>query len=72
MNIRLWGLALGLALMATALHAQPGGPLPEPLLSERLAHVPELERATIEGAGHFVHMEKPAETARVILDFVAS
>ncbi|HKJ24035.1 MAG TPA: alpha/beta hydrolase [Myxococcota bacterium] len=48
------------------------GPLPEPLLSERLAHVPELERATIEGAGHFIHMEKPAETARVILDFLAS
>ena len=48
------------------------GPLPEPLLSERLSHVPELERVTVEGAGHFVHMEKPAETARLLLDWFAS
>jgi pimeloyl-ACP methyl ester carboxylesterase len=46
------------------------GPLPEPLLAERLAWVPELERATVEGAGHFVHVEKPAETARILLDWL--
>jgi len=46
------------------------GPLPEPILRERLAHVPRLERATIEGAGHFAHMERPAETAALILDFL--
>jgi len=48
------------------------GPLPEPLLSERLSHVPDLERATVQGAGHFVHMEKPQETARLLLDWLAS
>ena len=46
------------------------GPLPEPILSERLNGVRQLERATIDGAGHFIHMEKPAETAHLILDFV--
>jgi pimeloyl-ACP methyl ester carboxylesterase len=48
------------------------GPLPEGLLSERLARVRRLERVTIRGAGHFVHMEKPAETAAAILDFLDS
>jgi pimeloyl-ACP methyl ester carboxylesterase len=48
------------------------GPLPEPLLSERLAHVADLERATVAGAGHFVHMEKPQETARLLLDWLSS
>jgi pimeloyl-ACP methyl ester carboxylesterase len=43
------------------------GPLPEPLLAERLAHVPRLERATVQGAGHFVHMERPRETAELLL-----
>jgi pimeloyl-ACP methyl ester carboxylesterase len=48
------------------------GPLPEPLLSQRLAAVPRLERVTVEGAGHFVHMEKPVETAKLLLDWLAS
>ena len=43
------------------------GPLPEALLQERLAHVPRLERATVQGAGHFVHMERPRETAELLL-----
>ena len=46
------------------------GPLPEPLLSERLSYVPELERGVVEGAGHFMHIEKPVETARLILDYL--
>jgi pimeloyl-ACP methyl ester carboxylesterase len=46
------------------------GPLPEPLLRERLAHVPRLERATIQGAGHFAHMERPQETAALILSWL--
>jgi pimeloyl-ACP methyl ester carboxylesterase len=25
---------------------------------------------TIEGAGHFIHMERPVATAEVILDFL--
>jgi pimeloyl-ACP methyl ester carboxylesterase len=32
--------------------------------------VPKLTRVTIEGAGHFVHVERPAETARAILDYL--
>ena len=46
------------------------GPLPEAILAERLAHVKRLERCTIAGAGHFVHNEKPVETARAMLDFL--
>jgi pimeloyl-ACP methyl ester carboxylesterase len=45
------------------------GPLPEPIIGPRLAGVRRLERATVAGAGHFVHMEQPADTARLILDF---
>jgi pimeloyl-ACP methyl ester carboxylesterase len=46
------------------------GPLPEAVLAERLAHVPQLSRATVPGAGHFVHMEEPARTAEVLLAFL--
>jgi pimeloyl-ACP methyl ester carboxylesterase len=48
------------------------GPLPEPILAERLAHVRRLDRRTIPGAGHFVHIEQPVEAANVILDFLDS
>jgi pimeloyl-ACP methyl ester carboxylesterase len=44
--------------------------LPDPWRSERLAFVPVLETAAIAGAGHFVHIEKPAETAALVLDFL--
>ncbi len=46
------------------------GPLPEPILAERLSHVRRLDRCTIEGAGHFVHIERPRETARVVIDYL--
>jgi pimeloyl-ACP methyl ester carboxylesterase len=46
------------------------GPLPEVVLAERLANVPQLSRATVPGAGHFVHMEEPAQTAEVLLAFL--
>lgn len=46
------------------------GPLPEPLLSERLSHVPNLDKAVVAEAGHFVHMEQPEETARLLLDWL--
>jgi len=46
------------------------GPLPEEVIGPRLGRIPRLERATVEGAGHFVHMEQPAATARVLLDFL--
>jgi pimeloyl-ACP methyl ester carboxylesterase len=38
--------------------------------AERLAFVQHVERVVIEDAGHFPHMERPAETARVVLDFL--
>jgi pimeloyl-ACP methyl ester carboxylesterase len=46
------------------------GPLPDTLVGPRLARVPQLKREKIEGAGHFVHMERPVETARAIVDFL--
>ncbi|MBI4518710.1 MAG: alpha/beta hydrolase [Deltaproteobacteria bacterium] len=48
------------------------GPLPQALLAERLAHVNDLQVRTIAGAGHFVHMEKPVETAAAVIDFLES
>lgn len=46
------------------------GPLPEAVLAERLSNVRQLSRATVSGAGHFVHIEQPAQTARVLLGFL--
>jgi pimeloyl-ACP methyl ester carboxylesterase len=46
------------------------GPLPEELLAERLAHVSHLQRGVVEGGGHFMHIEQPERTARLILDFL--
>jgi len=46
------------------------GPLPEDVLGPRLSYVPRLERATIEGAGHFIHMEQPEAVGELILDFL--
>lgn len=46
------------------------GPLPEAILAARLANVPVLTRATVQGAGHFMHIEKPRETAQLLLDFL--
>jgi len=44
--------------------------LDEAVASQRLAFVPELTRAAVAGAGHFVHMEQPRETADVLLGFL--
>jgi len=46
------------------------GPLPDAIVGPRLAGVPKLTRATLAGAGHFVHMERPRETAQLILDWL--
>lgn len=46
------------------------GPMPEAIVGPRLAGVPRLERMTIAGAGHFVHMEHPRETAQALLDYL--
>jgi pimeloyl-ACP methyl ester carboxylesterase len=59
-------------LAVTGSEPDTWGPLPEQVLAERLSRVPQLERRTISGAGHFVHIERPAETAQVVLDFLRS
>jgi len=46
------------------------GPLPEAMLAQRLSNVPVLTRATVQGAGHFMHIERPRETAEVVLRFL--
>jgi len=46
------------------------GPLPDAILAPRLAGVAQLRRVTIGGAGHFVHIERPRETADAVLDFL--
>jgi pimeloyl-ACP methyl ester carboxylesterase len=46
--------------------------LPEPIAAERLAYVPQLERASVAGAGHFVHMERPRQTADLLLGYLES
>jgi len=57
-------------LAITGSEADTWGPLPEAILAERLANVPHVERATVAGAGHFVHMEQPAATAAVLMEFL--
>jgi pimeloyl-ACP methyl ester carboxylesterase len=47
------------------------GPLPETILAPRLASVRDLVRATVPGAGHFVHMEQPRATAALLLEHLA-
>ncbi|MGH0033954.1 MAG: alpha/beta fold hydrolase [Myxococcota bacterium] len=46
------------------------GPIPEPMREERLGHLDRVERAVVEGAGHFTHMERPRETAELILGYL--
>jgi pimeloyl-ACP methyl ester carboxylesterase len=46
------------------------GPLPKELLDHRLENVEHLDRATVEGAGHFIHMQQPAAAAGLMLDFL--
>ena len=46
------------------------GPLPEEVLAERLANVPHLDRGVVADAGHFMHIEQPERTARLLLDYL--
>jgi pimeloyl-ACP methyl ester carboxylesterase len=69
-------IALGYARLRVPMLAVNGseddtwGPLPEVILGPRLAAVPRLQRAVVEGAGHFVHIERPRETAQILLDYL--
>jgi pimeloyl-ACP methyl ester carboxylesterase len=44
--------------------------LSEAVAAERLARVPDLRRATVPDAGHFVHMEQPRAVADLLLGFL--
>jgi len=57
-------------LAVTGSEQDTWGPLPEGILGPRLARVPRLTRATVAGAGHFVHMERPRETAALLRDWL--
>lgn len=57
-------------LAVTGTEEDTWGPLPEELLRERLSYVRNLERVSVERTGHFVHIERPEETARVLLDWL--
>lgn len=69
-------IALGYARLQAPMLAITGseqdtwGPMPEAIVGPRLAGVKRLQRAVIDGAGHFVHIERPHETARVVLDYL--
>lgn len=39
--------------------------------AERLATIADVRRVDIDGAGHMIHWTKPAELARVLVDFLA-
>lgn len=57
-----------LAVVGT--EADTWGPLPDAILHERLAYLPNVELVRVKGAGHFVHMERPEATAGLLLDFL--
>ena len=48
------------------------GPASDAQLDERLALVKDVTRVRVQGTGHFVHMEQPEATARLILDFTGA
>lgn len=66
----LWQHLRAPLLAVVGTEADTWGPLPDDLLERRLEYVPELSRAKVEGTGHFVHMERPRQTADILLDFL--
>jgi pimeloyl-ACP methyl ester carboxylesterase len=64
-------LVRGIECPTRVIHADPPQPyLPEPLRSERAALLPQGELVVMPG-GHHLHMERPAEVAAAIGDFLA-
>ncbi len=57
-------------LALTGTEQDTWGPIPEELIAHRLRHVANVERASVDDTGHFVHLERPKETARVLLDWL--
>ena len=55
------------------LHGAQDGCLAAGLAKDAINHLPEGSRAEqIDGAGHFLHLERPAEVNRLILDWLGS
>jgi pimeloyl-ACP methyl ester carboxylesterase len=65
-----WAFVRAPVLAVIGSEADTWGPLPERVIGPRLANLRRLERATVAGAGHFVHMEQPHATAALILDYL--
>jgi pimeloyl-ACP methyl ester carboxylesterase len=40
------------------------------MLAGRLENVKQLERATVQGCGHFIHMQQPSAAAELILGYL--
>ncbi len=57
-------------LAVTGSEPDTWGPLSEDVLDERRSHAPDVQRATVQDAGHFVQMERPAELAELLLGFL--
>jgi len=66
----LWRHLKAPMLAVTGSEPDTWGPLPEPLIQERLAYVGNVERATVSGTGHFVHIEDAPALAGLLLDFL--
>ena len=45
---------------------------PQAEFEERIAHVPNLSRATIANAGHMLHHDQPEELARLVVNFLGT
>ena len=55
------------------LHGTQDGCLSADLVKDALSHLPAGSRTEqVTGAGHFLHLEKPAEVNRLVLDWLAS
>ena len=59
-------------LSTAALNVERGLLLDLPRPGDAPAEVAESRLVTIEGAGHLVDMERPAELARAVVDFAAA
>ena len=72
---RNWRLAEGLpdkvSVPSLMVMAELDAVLPPSSADGMEAHVPDLEKALIKGSGHWTQQEKPQETNRVILDWLA-
>lgn len=72
---RNWRLAEGLPTQVTQpslmVMAELDAVLPPSAADGMEAHVADLEKALIKGSGHWTQQEKPEETNRVILDWLA-